>query len=232
MKNQARILIAEDERAMRVALSDRLAEEGYRVIVATNGQEALDKALDQPPDLALLDVMMPRLDGFSLCAQLRRQGHTYPVLMLTAKGQVDDRVRGLDVGADDYLVKPFSTAELLARIRALLRRTRSEAAVRETLQLDDIKVDFRRQTVRRENELIELTAKEFAMLRMLAEADGEPVSRNDFLDRVWGYASFPTTRTIDNHIANLRHKLEPNPEAPRFIRTVHGVGYRLELTKP
>lgn len=232
MNNEARILVAEDERAMRVALSDRLAEEGYRVIVATNGQEALEKALAQPPDLALLDVMMPRLDGFSLCAQLRRQGHTYPVLMLTAKGQVDDRVRGLDVGADDYLVKPFSTAELLARIRALLRRTRSNTTVRETLQLDAVTVDFRRQTVLRKNTPIDLTAKELAILRLLAEADGEPVSRNDFLDRVWGYASFPTTRTIDNHIANLRHKLEPNPDSPRFIKTVHGVGYRLELTKP
>lgn len=231
MKNDARLLVAEDERAMRIALADRLAAEGYRVIVASDGQEALEKAEAQPPDLALLDVMMPRLDGFSLCIQLRKQGHTYPVLMLTAKGQVDDRVRGLDAGADDYLVKPFSTAELLARIRALLRRTQSVAAAPDSIQLGNITIDFRKQIARMKKVELELTAKEFSMLRMLAEANGEPVTRNDFLDRVWGYASFPTTRTIDNHIANLRHKLEPNPDSPQFIRTVHGVGYRLELTK-
>ena len=232
MITMPRILIAEDGRAMRIALADRLEAEGYRIIAAADGLDALEKALAQPPELALLDVMMPRLDGFTLCSRLRKLGHTYPILMLTAKGQIDDRVQGLDAGADDYLVKPFSTAELLARIRALHRRTQTDSPTPDAIQLDGITIDFRKQTVRMKKVAIELTAKEFAMLRMLAEANGEPVSRNDFLDRVWGYATFPTTRTIDNHIANLRHKLEPNPESPRFIKTVHGIGYRLELTKP
>jgi DNA-binding response OmpR family regulator len=232
MSRMPRILIAEDERAMRIALADRLAAEGYRVITASDGMEAFGKATEQPPDIALVDVMMPQLDGFALCSRLRELGHQYPVLMLTAKGQVDDRVRGLDAGADDYLVKPFSTAELLARIRALLRRTLSDGTAPESITLGSIQIDFRKLTARMKKIEIVLTAKEFAMLRMLAEANGEPVSRNDFLDRVWGYASFPTTRTIDNHVANLRHKLEPNPETPVFIKTVHGVGYRLELTKP
>lgn len=218
---------------MRVALTDCLESEGYRVIATADGDEALEKAVAQPPDVALLDVMMPKLDGFALCVELRRLGHAFPILLLTAKGQVDDRVRGLDAGADDYLVKPFSTAELLARIRALLRRTGSSQKVPERLVLGSVVVDLKLQKASNNGgDEIALTAKEFAMLRMLAEAESEPVTRNQFLDRVWGYASFPTTRTVDNHVANLRRKLEANPDSPQFIKTVHGVGYRLELTKP
>jgi len=231
MNSSARILIAEDERPMRIALTDCLETEGYRVIAAADGAEALEKAVAQSPDLALLDVMMPKLDGFALCAELRRLGHKYPILLLTAKGQVDDRVRGLDAGADDYLVKPFSTAELMARIRALLRRTQEDDSAPEQIKLGIVTIDFRKQQAHQNGKELELTAKEFAMLRMLAEANGETVSRNQFLDRVWGYASFPTTRTVDNHVANLRRKLEPEPDAPQFIKTVHGVGYRLEMTK-
>lgn len=231
MNSSARILIAEDERPMRIALTDCLEAEGYRVIAAADGAEALEKAVAQSPDLALLDVMMPKLDGFALCAELRRLGHKYPILLLTAKGQVDDRVRGLDAGADDYLVKPFSTAELMARIRALLRRTQDDNSTPEQIKLGNVTVDFRKQQAHQNSKELELTAKEFAMLRMLAEANGETVSRNQFLDRVWGYASFPTTRTVDNHVANLRRKIEPEPDSPKFIKTVHGVGYRLELTK-
>lgn len=228
----SRILLAEDERPMRVALTDCLESEGYRVIATADGDEALAKAVEQTPDLALLDVMMPKLDGFALCGELRKLGHEFPILLLTAKGQVDDRVRGLDSGADDYLVKPFSTAELLARIRALLRRTASTQNVPERLELGTIVIDFKLQKAGNGGDEIALTAKEFSMLRMLVEARGEPVTRNQFLDRVWGYASFPTTRTVDNHVANLRRKLEHNPDSPRFIKTVHGVGYRLEMTKP
>jgi DNA-binding response OmpR family regulator len=173
--------------------------------------------------------MMPRLDGFAVCAELRRAASPMPILMLTAKGQVEDRVRGLDVGADDYLVKPFSTEELLARVRALLRRTRRQAQAPAKLRLGEVEIDLARQTAMRGKKALHLTAKEFSMLRLMAEAPGEPVSRERFLDAVWGYTAFPTTRTVDNHIASLRGKLERDPEAPRWIATVHGVGYKLEL---
>lgn len=226
-KLPARILIVEDEMPMRVALTDCLAAEGYRLITAVNGEEGLEKALSEQPDIILLDVMMPRLDGFALCAELRGAGRTVPVLMLTAKGQLEDRVRGLDAGADDYLVKPFSIEELLARIRALLRRQSSGTGVAKTLTLGENQIDFQRQTATRHGKEIPLTAKEFAMLRLLAEKDGSPVTREQFLNHVWQYASFPTTRTVDNHIASLRDKLGDDPAGPKWIVTVHGVGYRL-----
>jgi DNA-binding response OmpR family regulator len=225
----ARLLVVEDERAMRTALRDCLEAEGYRVLTAADGERGLECALKEKPDLILLDIMLPRLDGFAFCAELRRLANPVPVLMLTAKGQIEDRVTGLDAGADDYLVKPFSTDELLARVRALLRRSeRHQKAVR-SLTLGDARVDLVQQRVWRGKKELHVTAKEFAMLRLLAEAAGEPVSRDRFLDVVWGYGAFPTTRTVDNHIASLRAKLEPCPDQPRWIKTVHGVGYRLEL---
>ena len=181
------------------------------------------------PDLILLDVMMPKLDGFAVCAELRRLAHDMPVLMLTAKGQIEDRVTGLDAGADDYLVKPFSTDELLARVRALLRRRERRTKSPVKLKLGDAEIDLARQTAVRGKKAIHLTAKEIAMLRLLAEAEGEPVTRERFLDVVWGYTAFPTTRTVDNHVASLRAKLEKNPDDPRWLKTVHGVGYRLEM---
>jgi DNA-binding response OmpR family regulator len=230
-ENSARILIVEDELPMRTALEDCLTGEGFRVITASDGERGLERALKEKPDVILLDVMMPRLDGFALCAELRRLGHATPVLMLTAKGQVRDRVNGLDCGADDYLVKPFSTDELLARVRALLRRAQRPGAFVRELTLGDVQIDFVQQSATRKRKALHFTAKEFAMLRLLAEAQGEPVSREKFLDVVWGYAAFPTTRTVDMHIATLRSKLEKNPNEPRWIKTVHGVGYRLEFTK-
>lgn len=222
-----RILVIEDERPMRTALEDALAAKGYRVLTAADGVTGLESALRESPDLILLDIMMPHLDGFALCAELRRVSRTVPVLMLTAKGQVEDRVRGLDVGADDYLVKPFSTQELLARVRALLRRTGHDTRIVTELALGDVRVDFRKQTAWQGRAPLRLTVKEMAALRLLAEAAGDPVTRERFLDVVWGYSAFPTTRTVDNHIASLRKKIEPNPEKPRWIQTVHGVGYRL-----
>ncbi|MGA2747558.1 MAG: response regulator transcription factor [Verrucomicrobiota bacterium] len=223
-----RILIVEDETPMRTALADLLAAEGYRILTATDGENGLQRALAEKPDLILLDVMMPRLDGFALCAELRRLGHAMPVLMLTAKGQVEDRVTGLDAGADDYLVKPFSTDELLARVRALLRRVERKTKSAVRLKLGDVEIDLARQTALRGKRPVHLTAKEFAMLRLMAEAEGAPVTRENFLDAVWGYTAFPTTRTVDNHIASLRAKLEKNPDDPRWLKTVHGVGYKLE----
>jgi DNA-binding response OmpR family regulator len=224
-----RILIVEDETPMRTALADLLAGEGYRPLTAADGESGLQRALAEKPDLILLDVMLPKLDGFAVCAELRRLANDVPVLMLTAKGQIEDRVTGLDAGADDYLVKPFSTNELLARVRALLRRVERKIKSPASLTLGETEIDLARQTAKRDKKDIHLTAKEFAMLRLLAGAEGEPVTREKFLDAVWGYTAFPTTRTVDNHIASLRGKIEANPESPRWLKTIHGVGYRLDL---
>lgn len=224
----ARILIVEDELPMRTALRDILESEGYRVQTASDGGDGLDQALEQKPDLLLLDVMMPRLDGYAVCAELRRLAVGVPVLMLTAKGQVPDRVAGLDSGADDYLVKPFSTDELLARVRALLRRSRGKQRPATAVRFGNVHLDLMKLTAHRDAQPLRLTAKEYAVIRLLAEAQGQPVTRERFLDLVWGSSAFPTTRTVDNHIASLRAKLEPSPDAPRWIVTVHGVGYRLD----
>ncbi|MBI1841526.1 MAG: response regulator transcription factor [Verrucomicrobia bacterium] len=226
-----RVLIVEDEPAMRRALEDCCRQAGYRVMSASDGQLGLDKATEEQPDLIVLDVMLPRLDGFSVCETLRRAGCRAAVLLLTAKGQWADRVKGLDLGADDYLVKPFRSEELLARLRALLRRQQRALPSTSGLRLADTTIDFARQTATRGRKPLHLTPKEFAMLRLLSENDGEAVSRERFLDVVWGYAAFPTTRTVDNHIASLRQKLEPDPGNPRWILTVSGVGYRLEIAK-
>lgn len=226
-----RVLIIEDELPMRAALTDLLQAQGYRVMTAANGVDGLERALLEKPDLLLLDIMMPQLDGYSVCREVRRHAATLPILMLTAKGQVDDRVSGLDAGADDYLVKPFSNRELLARVRALLRRTERGGARVERIMFADAEVDFARQVCTRAGRRIALTAKEFGMLKLLAENPGAPVSRERFLETVWGYNAYPTTRTVDNQILSLRMKLEPEPAAPRFILTVHGVGYRLEMTE-
>ncbi len=224
-----RILIIEDELPMRTALHDVLVAEGYRVLTAPDGESGLQRAMDEKPDLLLLDIMMPRLDGYAVCAELRRLSNPVPILMLTAKGQVEDRVQGLDAGADDYLVKPFSTDELLARVRAMLRRLQRQTKMPTKLVLGEATIDLVKQAAIRGRKVLHLTAKEFAMLRLMAEVPGEPVSRERFLDVVWGYTAFPTTRTVDNHVASLRSKLERDPEEPRWIKTVHGVGYKLDL---
>jgi DNA-binding response OmpR family regulator len=229
MSAKARVLIVEDELPMRTVLSDALDGEGYRVMLAEDGRAGLERALSEKPDLILLDVMMPWIDGFAVCAQLRKLMQTVPVLMLTAKGRVEDRVRGLDAGADDYLVKPFSREELLARVRALLRRAKREEEELTEIVLGDARIHFAQQRAWRKDEELHLTAKEFGALRLLASASGEPVSRERFLDVVWGYAAFPTTRTVDRHMMTLRAKLEADPENPRWIQTVHGIGYRLVL---
>ena len=223
------LLLIEDNQHMQRIFRERLQREGFQVVTADDGEQGLRRARELHPDIILLDIMLPKLDGFAVCAELRRLSNPVPVLMLTAKGQVEDRVTGLDAGADDYLVKPFSTEELLARVRALLRRLQRQGKAAGKLKLGDIEIDLARQTAMRGRKPVHLTAKEFAMLRLMAEAEGEPVTRERFLDVVWGYTAFPTTRTVDNHIATLRSKIEPDPDDPRWITTVHGVGYRLEL---
>jgi len=225
----ARILVVEDEQPMRLVLKDILEQEGFRVLTAEDGERGLKAAIEEKPALVLLDIMLPKIDGFTICEELRRLTYTGPILMLTAKGQVGDRVRGLDSGADDYLVKPFSTEELLARVRALLRRVNAARHRMKILKIGHVRIDLVRQTASRRSEILYMTAKEFAMLRLLADSEGRPVTRELFLDVVWGYAAFPTTRTVDNYIAKLRAKLEPDPENPKWIMTVHGVGYRLDL---
>jgi DNA-binding response OmpR family regulator len=221
-----RILIIEDERPMRTALQDVLEVEGHRVITAADGAAGLERALEEKPDLILLDIMLPRLDGFAVCAELRRVSFEAPILMLTARGQIEDRVTGLDAGADDYLVKPFSTDELLARVRALLRRVQRQHHTLAELRLGEVRIDFVQQSVWRGAAELHFTAKELAVLRLLAESPGEVITRDRFLDVVWGYGAFPSTRTVDNHIASLRAKLEADPDRPRWIQTVHGTGYR------
>lgn len=229
-----RLLIIEDELPMRTALVDLFQAQGYRVIAAADGARGLERALDDLPDLLLLDVMMPKLDGYTVCREVRQRAPTLPILLLTAKGSVDDRVTGLDAGADDYLIKPFSSRELLARVRALLRRVEQRTRVAETLAFGDVTVDFVRRICRRSGKEITLTAKEFGILKLLAERPGEPVTREQFLEAVWGYNAYPTTRTVDNQFLSLRAKLEADPACPRHLLTVHGVGYRLEpkMTEP
>ncbi len=225
----ARILLVEDEQPLRVGVEDSLRAGGYRVFSASDGRDGLEMAISEKPDLIVLDVMLPKLDGFAMCRELRRLGIKTLVLMLTARGLVEDRVKGLDSGADDYLVKPFSLVELHARIRALLRRTENGGGGSEVerVSFGDISVDLPARICRRNGKEVALTAKEFGVLQLLVENAGKPVSREQFLDLVWGYAAFPTTRTIDNHIARLRRKLESDPKSPRFILTVPKAGYKL-----
>ncbi len=224
-----RILIVEDELPMRTALVETLKTEGYRVVAAHDGESGLELACTEPFDLVLLDVMMPKLDGFAVCRELRKRGRDMPVLMLTAKGGVDDRVTGLDSGADDYLAKPFSLRELLARVRSLLRRRERYAAVPDTLAIGAATVDFARRQLTRDGTTHALSEKETGMLRLLAAARGAPVPRETFLDVIWGYHAYPSTRTVDNFIAALRAKLEPEPANPRHLLTIRGTGYRLEI---
>jgi DNA-binding response OmpR family regulator len=224
-----RILLVEDETILRTAVADFLTESGYDVLTAADGEQGLALATEERPDLVLLDVMLPKRGGFSVCQEMRQRKLTMPVIMLTARGMVKDRIAGLDSGADDYVVKPFSLEELAARIRAMLRRSHSESglAIPETLRFGPVEVNLATRTVMRSGKSVSLNAKEFGVLKMLIEAQGNPVSREEFLEIVWGYSNFIATRTVDNHIARLRAKLEPDPDNPRHIVTLPKAGYRL-----
>lgn len=223
------ILLIEDEPGLVLTLTDRLESEGYTLETARDGEAGLHLAQTKPFDAIILDIMLPRKNGFDVCRDLRQQGNRTPILMLTARGQVVDKVVGLKLGADDYLTKPFEMMELLARVEALLRRVQpgtSASGGTETFQFDAVQVDFKRAEVLRNRLPVELSAREFKLLQYLIEHRGRTISRDELLDEVWGYNAMPSTRTVDVHIAWLRQKLEPNPRHPRFILTVHGLGYR------
>jgi two-component system alkaline phosphatase synthesis response regulator PhoP len=222
-----RVLIIEDEAGLRLTLTDRLTSEGYDVETAGDGDAGLEKATGRAHDLIVLDVMLPRMNGFDVCREARRRGVDAPILMLTARGQVIDKVVGLKLGADDYLTKPFEMPELMARLEALLRRRPSAPAPGgDSYRFGEIVVDFRRAEVTRAGEIVEVSAREFKLLRHFIAHRGATVSRDELLTEVWGYDEMPLTRTVDVHVAGLRQKIEANPKSPEFLLTVHGLGYK------
>ncbi len=221
-----RILVADDEKDMVMGLRDNLQFEGYEVIVATDGEAALAAATGQSPDLILLDIMMPKMDGLEVCRRVREAGFRVPILMLTAKTQEIDVVRGLEVGADDYVVKPFSIRELLARIKAALRRTDAGKGLSRVLRIGDATVDLVKGKVERGEATFNLGHFEMQILKMLVENAEQPVERNKLLDVIWGLEGFPATRTVDNHIVSLRRKIEVDAKHPKHIVTVHSIGYK------
>lgn len=220
------ILLVEDEDDLRITLSDRLQSEGYMVQCAANGEEGLEQATRLPLDLIILDIMLPRRSGIDVCHDIRRAGLATPILMLTARSQVSDKVLGLKLGADDYLTKPFETLELLARIEALLRRAPLRGAKAEVLEFGSLRVDLRGTQVSRNGNFVYLSAREYQLLRYLIEHRGTTLSRDEILKEVWNYDAKTFTRTVDVHVASLRQKLEDDPKHPRWILTVPGLGYR------
>ncbi len=221
------ILIIEDEKDMVTGLKFNLEARDYDIIVAYDGETGYHKALDENPDLVLLDIMLPKLNGFELCKKLKKEAPGIPVIMLTAKSQEAEIVTGLELGADDYITKPFSVLELLARINAVLRRTESEKQKAEFYRFGNFEIDFKKSEARKNGSEVKLTPREFEILRFFIENRGNVVSRDDLLSHIWGYETFPYTRTIDAHIAKLRHKIEEKPEDPKLLVTVHGLGYKL-----
>jgi two-component system alkaline phosphatase synthesis response regulator PhoP len=225
-----RILFVEDEPGLVMTLTDRLRNEGYTVETAYDGETGLARATSERFDALILDVMLPRKSGFDVCRDLRQRGVLTPLIMLTARGQVVDKVVGLKLGADDYLTKPFEMSELLARLEALLRRALPAPELgphpSEVYQFGPVRVDFRRAEVEHAGKAVELSALEFRLLRYFIEHRGATLSRDELLNEVWGYNALVSTRTVDVHVAWLRQKVESNPRHPRFILTVHGLGYK------
>jgi len=232
----AKILIVEDELHMRMGLRDNLEFEGYQVELAEDGEKGLQKIQAQAFDLIVLDGMMPKMSGFDVCRQARKLGIKTPIIFLTAKGEEIDKVLGLELGADDYMTKPFSLRELIARVKAVLRRTESQASdaaaasqpvAIESAQIGRLRLDFRHYEAFEGSEVVKLSHKEFDILKFLLEHKNDIVSRYKLLEDVWGYEAQPTTRTVDNFILKLRQKIETNPNDPKIILTVHGIGYKL-----
>ncbi|MEP7076963.1 MAG: response regulator transcription factor [Acidobacteriota bacterium] len=223
-----RILLVEDEPGLIITLTDRLRSEGFDVVSAVDGKSGYDLASAEKFDLIILDVMLPKKNGYDVARDLRQKGNSIPILMLTAKGETIDKVLGLKLGADDYLTKPFEVIELLARIEALLRRApaHTNGASHDCFRFGEVTVDFKRAEVLRDSTAVELSAMEFKLLQYLIENRGNVHTRDHLLDAVWGYDAMPSTRTVDVHIAWIRQKLEANPRRPQFIQTVHGIGYK------
>src|SRR5947199_7208943 len=221
-----RILVIEDEPQMLLGLRDNLELEGYEVVTASDGEDGLAKAISSAPDLVILDITLPRKNGFEVCRELRARANPTPVVMLTARSQETEKVLGLELGADDYVTKPFSITELLARVRAVLRRAGGRPSGLETCRIGDIEIDFRTHQAHRGGQRIDFTAREFDLLRYLVAHTGQVVTREPLLHHVWGYEESPTTRTIDNFVAKLRQKIEKLPHEPEHILTVHGAGYK------
>lgn len=229
MSDSYRILVVEDEPGMLATVKLCLSGAGYRVLEAADGARGVQMAIEEKPDLILLDVNLPKVNGFDACAELRRQNFDRPILMLTTRTEIPDRVKGLSAGADDYLAKPFDGRELVARIHALLRRFQRDQPVPRTLQLGDITIDLAQQTATRAGEPLRLTQTEYGLLALLAETPGKPVSREQMLAGIWGYTYLPNTRTVDTHIWRLRKKLGDDGEDPRWIKNAAGKGYLLAL---
>ena len=222
-----RILIVEDEPDMRRGLQDNLEFEDYEAVTTSNGNEGLRLAQREHFDLIILDIMLPGLDGMEVCRQLKQSGNETPVIMLTARGSEADRVEGLEIGADDYITKPFSLREMLARVKAILRRTSGEGqSALQQFAFGDVSIDFQRNQASKGGEALDLSMREFQMLRFMIENRNEILSREAFLREVWGYENFPNTRTVDNHIVKLRQKVEDDPEHPRHILTAPRQGYK------
>ncbi|MBL8862177.1 MAG: response regulator transcription factor [Planctomycetes bacterium] len=232
MSAKTRVLVVEDEEPLRLALCDALRAEGFEVLEAADGEAGLALALSHGPEIVLLDLMLPKRDGFSVLRAIREDRLASAVLILSARGEEWDRVQGFEYGADDYVVKPFSTRELLLRMRALLRRTEGEApgvaAAERKVRFGACEVDFAAYTVTRSGERQGLSRQELELLRVLLANPGKALAREWLLDNAWGQDEFPTTRTVDMHVLKLRKKIEADPESPRHIVTVHGVGYRFE----
>jgi two-component system OmpR family response regulator len=227
MAENDKILVVEDDRTLLDVLKYNLTKEGYSVVTAVDGVEALEVARRDKPDFIILDIMLPKMSGFEVCRILRKE-MTVPILMLTAKTEEVDKVVGLEIGADDYMTKPFSMRELLARIRAMLRRVEMQVPTAGTLKLGDIEIDINRHAITKGGNILSLTPKEFDLLAFLAKNKGLVFSRDQLLEKVWGYDYAGDTRTVDVHIRWLREKLEDNPAKPKRLVTVRGVGYKLE----
>jgi two-component system alkaline phosphatase synthesis response regulator PhoP len=211
---------------MVLGLRDNFEYEGYDVLVARDGKEGLSRALADSPDVILLDIMLPKMSGLDVCRQLRSNGVDTPVIMLTARGQEIDKIIGLETGADDYVTKPFSIKELLARVRAHLRRSTRQVVDIETYTFGEIELNFKKYEAKKDGGEIELSPREFELMKYFIQHRGETITRDQLLDDVWGYDNYPFTRTVDNHIAKLRQKIEQTPAEPKYIITVHRVGYR------
>jgi DNA-binding response OmpR family regulator len=220
------ILLIEDDTSILRGLKDNLEFEGYKVITETNGKEGLKLALEKDADLLLLDIMLPGMNGYEICRRVKKEKPDLQIIMLTARGSEMDKVSGLDTGADDYITKPFSLPELLARIRAAFRRIKDEPDVPDEYSFGNIRIDFKKLKAFRGNDEISLSAKEFEIMQYFISHQGEAIHRHDLLNEVWGYDAIPTTRTVDNFILDLRKKLEENPSEPKYILSVRGVGYR------